>query len=797
MELAQFSHASAWRSLLWKDWQQIKSMLLAVVIGLAGVQLLLCAISSLDIDKTLGHSLLQAAKTLACLAPVLIVVGCCGLLVGQERQTGTWHWSTSLPVHWSTAVGSKLLVTLAAAAVALLMTLIIPTLALSISPVDRMQLAWMDSFFSFFSILFLVEVFVILTLACLLLREPLTAIAFAGIAIIIGQFAFFAFLAETVLKFVAVSNEGEVVVSHVTICVMLLIGAVPMLFAFRWRWGTGQFAAFYTRPAHVALPPTALKLVDHTLPTPSQWWMLTQHSWANHFWLKVDLAFASLLLTSVGGAVFAVQFSAILGLTTFEGDQTLGRFRFLADRGVSPTKLAFSRILVSFLWWIALVVVPLAVRHYVDDNVLATAAALDASLLVFFFAALVSLCFRRIILGITVVAVVALIAIGICVGIYAESFRFAAANFRIQPYRLFWFLNLALLLPSICILIAGMIHVSKRWIIHGNESLTLRFAGICTMAAILPLLFASHFAFLLLPKPNTWPLPAPQPQTTIRAVDLLSLDDPLLTRGLPEFERISLQNLDNFLPQFISDFHVKLDSVRSAEPNAEQPDEAKAEVDQRKLAHQAIMQESVAKIENLLDAPDSEVHDIGKFLIRLNLALFRSAIAAHICMENGDSATATRFWRVNRRLQETGQQVNPSITSEMRILSMKLLARTRATQIAPMKLNEFLRDLVPPEADERTQYEQEVLAYAQDLKNWLITGKSTLQPEHFERGGIAWLRLYPPAKWFLERSAAVFSIEQFDTVRRFAKDHLSGKARAELIAKMAMVGWSPTDSKTD
>jgi hypothetical protein len=784
MGLAPSSLVSTWRSLLWKDWQQIKSMFMAVLIGLVAVQLLLWSIGSLTRDQALSGGLLQATQVLAFLSPALVVVGCCGLLVGQERQTGTWHWATSLPVRWTTALASKLLVTLAAAILIFYALIIIPVIEKLLGQMEQVQTAWINSFFSGYSLLFLIEVFVILTLASLLLREPLTAIASAGIAMILGQFIFFAVLAETVLESIAVSSEGEIIVSRVTIFIMLLLGAIPMLFAFRWRWGTGQFATMHFRPDLGTREPPIVRLRNDFITAPGQWDMLIQHSMSNSLWLKFTLAIASLLLTYSVGPLFAIPFSAILGLTTFESDQTLGRFRFLADRGVSPIKLACSRLVVSFFWWIAVCVVPLVVRLFVDNSPSAIVAAMGASLFVFSLAALASLCFHRVVFSIAIVAVVSLIGIGVCIGTPPETLKIAFDVLRIQRTPLLWFINLFWLLPTICILTAGILHVSKRWIIHGNERMIPQFVWICSLAAILPILISIHFAFLVLPATREWPLPAPLQEPTVRAVDLLSLNHLLLTRGLPEFERLPHQQLDHFLPQYISDFKNSLDVAGPAESTVEQPDPAVLQADLQQQRYQSIMQELAAGLENLLDAPVAEIGDALQFTSRLNSILFRSAIAAHLCMASGDTATATKLWRVNRRLQEIGHAVDPVATSDMRIISMKLLTRTHATQIAPMNMSEFLRELIPTEADERTPQEQEILLNSQDFNTWLKTGKSNQYPTQLENSWLAWFRIYPPTRWFLERWAASQLFEEYDRIRQLPKDNLSGRARAELLAKL-------------
>src|SRR5690606_11982797 len=109
METIAFNRSRWWYCLLWKDFMQVRPTLIAVVCGGLVMQLL-----SLAAERWLPD-VHELTPIIACVAPILYTIGACGMLVGHERQSGSWEWSSSLPVSWGSALASKLLVTVAGA----------------------------------------------------------------------------------------------------------------------------------------------------------------------------------------------------------------------------------------------------------------------------------------------------------------------------------------------------------------------------------------------------------------------------------------------------------------------------------------------------------------------------------------------------------------------------------------------------------------------------------------------------------------------------------------------------------
>ena len=190
MDLAHQSRPTIWFALLWKDFQQVKSTFIAVLAGFLAVQLLLLFSASFVQNAEARMAQFGATVTFACIAPILLALGCGGMLIGHERQTGTWAWSSSLPVSWLQALGSKLFVSTIGSLCASLPLAIIPVLLLitrqlPVPPISSdKQLAF---YVSGMTIVIFFEVIVFCFLATMLLRETLTALVVAGIGLAIVQ----------------------------------------------------------------------------------------------------------------------------------------------------------------------------------------------------------------------------------------------------------------------------------------------------------------------------------------------------------------------------------------------------------------------------------------------------------------------------------------------------------------------------------------------------------------------------------------------------------------------------------
>ena len=183
MELVQQSKPSLWHALLWKDFQQVKSTFTAVVVGVLGVQLILFLASRLIQDQETRTGFMATIVTVAFLAPVFLALGSSGMLIGHERQTGTWAWSSSLPVSWMQALASKLVVSISGSLCVCIPLAILPVWFLA-TQAPRLPEATQSAYLVCGGLLIFVEVVAFCFVATLLMRDTLMALVVGSVAVL-------------------------------------------------------------------------------------------------------------------------------------------------------------------------------------------------------------------------------------------------------------------------------------------------------------------------------------------------------------------------------------------------------------------------------------------------------------------------------------------------------------------------------------------------------------------------------------------------------------------------------------
>ena len=98
--------------LLWKDFQMIKPLVIAIAVGVVAFNLLALILREVFGQDTNGLS----DMILWVLMPNLVALGAPSMLVGTEQETGTLDWTRSIPVSWQKIVLSKFLTAIAATA---------------------------------------------------------------------------------------------------------------------------------------------------------------------------------------------------------------------------------------------------------------------------------------------------------------------------------------------------------------------------------------------------------------------------------------------------------------------------------------------------------------------------------------------------------------------------------------------------------------------------------------------------------------------------------------------------------
>ncbi len=747
MELSQRHHPSLWTALIWKDFQQVKQTFIAVLAGVFCVQLALLVAGACSRDVATRAALFGGTVTFACIAPILLALGCSGMLVGQERQSGTWAWSSSLPVTWFQALSSKLLVSIFGSIVASLPLVVIPIGLLITRLLDTGASSVAAIHVSWLTFVIFLEVVVFCFLTTVLIRETLTALVVAGIGLAVVQiFAGAAIMEPSLLGGV---NSVAPYQFSIFVSAMLVTGFLLMTAAFRWRWGIGQQATFnYVRNSSPISPAIKSNYQFAIGNAPSEWRMMLRHSLANSFWLRLMVligvfAFSSsnfgpnelcfpILLTAVG----------IFGITAFEGDQTLNRFRFLADRGVVPWKLVVCRLLVvAVLALVASVVFALRVGRQQPGTPTLLEAAVWLGPVVFMIGVFSSMCFRKSIIAMTLAFVVLVV-----------SFTMTASIIQWIHSQAEWVVegqsplgNVILYFSPVAvfaILVATLI-LSRRWLVFDDAKLAPHFLWISAVALFSPVLLACSLGFLLVPN-VPWQEITAESQLRGRRVrtEVLGFSHPLLN----DYIDVDYRSL-------LGDVYGEL-------------------IQLRKSPEHGVMELIEPLLTPLEDELKSGQKPIGvelqysHYAKSLEFMIARTAALAKVCLDEKEPQSALRFWRANRELQKLSYEFDPALMKASRIAAMQLLSELNDDEVTAMGGVEVFKSLIPSAFDERA---------ASIRQSWLVANSH----RNYLRNSI--VGLFPPLLWRIERQLAL-SVEMYRRdLKTQPQDFLTHQSRATLI----------------
>ncbi len=513
MQIQQLTAPTAWRALLWKDFQQVKPALTLLTGSLVAVQALALVCQLLFSSDRQGRAL-EWTVALGFMAPLFGILACVGLLVGQERQSGSWAWSSSLPMSWRTSMLSKICVALLASGLMLVPLAVMPLVAVGLGcrvPPDF----WLaDIFAAPITILMLLNVGAALTCSVLIFRESLTGLIVGSVWGFFVQTLLLSagtyYIATSWLGLQDTSNGrmdwNESIISLSQLAVLFLVTCGLMSWLYRWRWGVGQSTALSLFRPNPSVTLTRWRPVRRA-PTPSEFAALFLQSWRSSLGLRLAIVVAFVVFNLLQRPVPLLQslLFGLLGITTFEADQTLGRFRFYADRGARPWKFVTARLLTTSLL-AAFFGLLVGLKHYFVTSIATymhfssaiQLAPLGIELLAcvaaFAVGVLASLCFDRTLFSflVTLLCIFGFIA---PVGLLLVS---AFGCLDIYPG---WFGNAVLAWSplSTVLLVLATYWLAPKWMISSKPRLQPRFAWIYVCLLALPFLIPTLFGFLWLP----------------------------------------------------------------------------------------------------------------------------------------------------------------------------------------------------------------------------------------------------------------------------------------------------------
>jgi hypothetical protein len=750
--------------LLWKDWRVVRQVVVAIAVIMPVLQLLLVMLS-FGILASGGprEDVLGPTVLITMLAPTLIALGCSGMLIGHERQTGTWGWSSVLPTSWRSALLSKLIVTFGACLLLFCLTATIPLILFASGQLP--SVSFRSEFALFPLVLFLVwfEIIAFFYLALLLFREPLVALVVGAFAVSTAQLIVIGLLTRATTDFlirtglVATRETAEVVLMFSLGTLFFLIGTACMVWAFRWRWTYGQ-----TTPLGVwrgSLRSSPAKAIEYRIRK-----NVSPTELGSQFVLafRQMLGLRLLVITGVVPAVSwlnryelrdmlsAVVFQAIgiLGATTFAGDQSLGRFRFLADRGVSPAKLVTTRLIVAMgfvLVGLAACKLGTSIGSPRFGLELTGLASPELLLLAFSIGALGSLCFRRPIIAVTVTVILLGFCGGALLGLYKDARNGMSASMLRDE--IFYKLYAAFVLGCACVLIAASYKIANRWVVQDRVNLGLRYVAAFPLAILVSGLALLHVGFLL------------QPSYDPKEFPLASLEHDL--RKIPEirdqrdlFTAIDINEWTQATdPRYGQTFNGSTSPHSDAYALIVQSTKEK-EATGVKWIEQA--KADLSKLDDRISWTSSSELNLHKQVWNWNPLLAKLAIAGRLASAEGEFELSKQAWQRAKQLLDVNSDYLYPFTQEGRSMVWWALSDLTDSEIAGLGGPQAVRVLCPKLTPEANQFWQTSLIHT-ILKLSAINGEL---PGHeswknlFDGRELPWYILYPPVKWFIMRTVA-------------------------------------------
>ena len=709
---------------LWKDFRQIWTVILAVIGGITLIQLTFIAARSLVDLPMIWNNLIETTLTLAGIGSLLTIVGSAAMMIGHERQTGTWGWASSLPASWAQTLASKLIVSFASSALVGLALCCIPLIVYTLRQSD-ISFSMPDSTYYLTTIVAVFfQAWAFFYLATLLFKDPMTGMVCASIVSVFIQMVAGAWSIEY-----RATESSTLILVQASIS-LLAFGS--MIGVYRWRWRLGQHSEFSLRRENVSyvVPAKAVYLLSN----PSEWRMLLSLSAQNMLVFRVLLAVSSTLflawlssqlplpaqgIESIG--VILALVSLGFGLTAFMGDQANGRFRFLADRGVNPIAMVTSRLAVP--WCLLLLclftslllsigpflVLPNGVPKYWSS--LSVELLFVWCLIVcccFSVGALSSLCFRQPIIACFSAGLVSLMTAIVFVSLTDSTNKDTA---WIWKNTLAWMIFVPFLLLFVTYRFA------HKWIVFERVNLFVGFTATCGLSMFLPFFLSSTLSFWIVPT-----VPSAESFMAQSALDIEPLP-PLR----PVLEALTLD----------------------LEPD---PDESKSQYKDR-LAEQSAV--AIAKAREAFEQPKVTKRLDPKDVLLMNQLILQSAeIGVRLAM-NGCIQEATQAWDLCATFQRHCSPRLAWLTTASRNKAEKL-----ALEMTFQHQDLFGRGVYVSSVHEATKW---MRAKADvDALRGIYSDSPTAIGSSVSRPLIA---IYPPIRWRLEREAILRAVGSNTAIR--------------------------------
>jgi len=417
-------------NLLWKDARQVFPSV-AICLGMTVL------VQVLFISRWLRnedfYDSMDIPRTLAMMGPLLVALACAGMIFGNERQSRTMHWMSTLPIRWHQSLVSQMLVAMACILVTAITTHWIAGFGPRVVRLPEWQFLQQGSLS--LAILFAAELFIFSVMSALVFEETLYGLGAAAIACISMNFLIGYIILESLGYggWPSIPSDCDAIYypALAVATIVLFLGSVWM---YRWRWTLGQYVDCWNsmrqtlrgrwRSEAEALAESIsrpFRGMPVSYPNRPFWTLFIQSLFQAPFFrlalVTLPWAFALLMdpkkfqMLALG---FSILSSALLGLSCFVLDHAKCRMRFLADRGVSAWQFYWARTLPLFGIVILMITGAWLNTHWFPLPRDEPVGWLYLAAIGFFFAGqLASLCFRNVLIAICMAATTLFISLSI------------------------------------------------------------------------------------------------------------------------------------------------------------------------------------------------------------------------------------------------------------------------------------------------------------------------------------------------------------------------------------------------
>ncbi len=728
------------RALLWKDFRQAAGGLVGSLGLLVGIMLLLFI---MQVTSRGSMDTFQGAFLIAYSAPSLAALACVGLLIGQERQTRTWNWSSHLPVSWYSSLLSKTVVWIISSTIMLLLLLalygVLYRICLSVGYVPMTDMSsltpigWLGAM-----LLAAVQSYLLFGVAVLLMQDALWAICLAGIG-----------FGTVYLLYVSYLPGARTPASYAFDVGILLALSIAMFESYRWRWTNGQTIVLgdALRRAFATRATTREKTWDTCKQQgrPSEWRMLLTHAMRTGMGLRITVlllfGFAAYNSSTDEGAVLmaSVFGSALLGVSTFSSDMAMQRYRFFADRGSSRFRVFFAKS------WPALLVALMGVIVLVNAR-----GTINSSFGLYMF---MVACIGHFLLGMfcALCTPSPIMALGLTLGLAVFGSMWWGTVLSTWSAHLgFPSPPVAAQLLTLISLIVGLGIQARRWLIVERPSSGRLILAVAFCGLVVPVFLACTFGFLMLP----------------------SIDSKAKAFSLADYVRavsIPLVNRNEQLPPVadndqrtgllgVPGLGLHETGVQLSEFLGEDPYQGIFSIDESKLAAFA---KAVNDLESKL-TPDGATIEVGPWVANMAVDETITPLCRIILysVRKGKLDIAIPAMKICRRLLDIRPQ-------ESYFLYYSLRSRTTYWQTLQSLTEEDWKALAA------VTNLKELVAKPDSIDEWKAELAAHIQYSASAQNG--WVDLYPPLHWYRLRQSAEMTKQATDSLTNLATPAVPGE----------------------